>query len=150
VTAQIHRLAVITHAGQSLQDAAISGSLRAVTLGAQGIELDLQTLEFFNALGHMADMLVQQGIDLAAVLLRCIPELQQTAHFIERHIERAAMADELQPFHMLLAIHAVISLGPGGRRQQCLTLVIADGFRRAIGSCGKFADLQCVVRGVWL
>jgi len=150
VTAQIHRFAVITHAGQSLQDAAVPGSLRVVTLGAQGIQLHLQPLEFFNALGHMADMLVEQGIDRAAVLLRRIPKLQQTAHFIERHVERAAMADELQPFHMLLAIHAVISLGPGGRRQQCLALVIADGFRRAISACGKFADLQCVVRGVWL
>lgn len=87
MTAKVHRFAIITHAGQALQDAAVLGGLRIVALRPQRIELHLQALEFFDALGHVADMFIQQRIHRFAVLLGRITKLQQAAHLIQRHIE---------------------------------------------------------------
>src|SRR5450830_201247 len=144
VTTQIDRLAVVTHIGKPLQNAAILDRLRAVALRAQTLQLRLQFLQLTDALSDVADMLVQQGIDLATVVFRRIAELQQAAHFVERHIERTAVANELQALNVAVAIQAVVALRTRRLRQQSLTLVITDSFHRTIGACRQFAYLQVV------
>jgi hypothetical protein len=108
VAAQVGRLHVVGQAGQSLQDAAVARRLLHLALGAQLVQLFLQGLQLHDALGHVADVLVQQRVDFAAILLGCVAQAQQFAHFIKRHVQRTAVADELQPLHVPRAIKPVI------------------------------------------
>ena len=48
-------------------------------LQAQRLEVFSQRLQFADAVGHVADVLVQQGIDLATVLCRRFVEAEQGA-----------------------------------------------------------------------
>ena len=142
MAAQVGRLEVIGQAGQALQDAAVARRLRHFALGAQLVQLRLQRLQLRNAFGHMADVLVQQGIDAPAILFGGIAQAQQLPHLIQGHVQRTAVADELQAFDVALAIEPVVRLGTGGLGQERFLLVIADSFHRAICLGGQFADLE--------
>lgn len=51
------------------------------------------------------------------LFFRRILEVQQLPDFIERHIQRTAVPDELQPFHMPRSVQTVVGIGPMWRRQ---------------------------------
>ena len=49
--------------------------------------------------------------------------LEQHPHFLERHVETAAVADELQALQMRALVQPEIALGARWRRKQTFTLV---------------------------
>jgi hypothetical protein len=61
----------------SLEDAALQGLARADALLAQRLQLLVQLPQFGDACGDMADVLVEQSIDLGAIGLWRILESQQ-------------------------------------------------------------------------
>lgn len=120
---------------QLLQDAAGVRRFGPAALQTQRLQLLLERLQLRDARGHVADVVVQQLVDLTAIVLRRIAEFQQAADFVERHVQRTAAPDEAQALGMLVVVDAVVAVGAGGLGQQLLALVVADGFT------GVFATL---------
>ena len=108
----------------------------------QLLQLLLQRTQFLDAPGHMADVFVEQRIDVRTLRRRRILEAQQRAHLVERHVEAAAVADELQPLEVRRLVDAEIALRARRRRQQALALVVADGLDRRGRGRGEIADLH--------
>lgn len=93
---------------QSVQDAAVTGMLAGDTAGPELPELLLQAAQCLDALRNVTDMRVEQGVDLGAVLLRVILEMQQGPDLVECHVESATVPDELESFDMRLRIGPVV------------------------------------------
>jgi hypothetical protein len=132
---------------QLLQDAAGVRRLGPAALQAQRLQLFFKRLEFGDSRGHVADVVVQQLVDLAAIVLRRVAEFQQAADLAERHVQRAAAPDEAQALGMLVVVDAVVAVGARGRGQQLLALVIPDGFDRGVRGLGQFTDFHDAANG---
>ena len=72
---------------QAFQNAAISRWLAAGALQAQRTQFFFKCLEFLDALHDMAHMGIEQAIDLRTVFFRRVLEMQQGAHFAQRHVQ---------------------------------------------------------------
>ena len=94
----------------------------------QSPQFFFKRFQFFDPLDDMADMLVQQGIHLAAIFCRRILEVQQRPDFAQRHVQRAAVPDERQTLDMAAVIAAVIGFGTRSLGKQSFALVVPDGF----------------------
>ena len=117
-----------------IQDAAARSTMRRAALSPQRAKFAFERVQFADSLRHVSDVLVEQTVDLAAVGLGRVPEPQQHPHFIERHVEIAALADEGQPICMRLRVDAVVAFGPMWGGQQRFALVKADRlYRRSTG-----------------
>ncbi len=73
----------------------------ADALFAQHLQLLLQLAQLADASGDMADVLVEQRVDLAALGLRLVLEAQQHADLVQRQVQRPAMPHEGQPLDVL-------------------------------------------------
>lgn len=124
----------------ALEDAAILGGMRRRALGTQGTELLLEAPQFLNPMRDVPDVLVEQGIHFAAIVLRSVLEPQQHADFIERHVQVPALPDETQALHVRLCVDPVVAFGAPGRRNQFLALVEADGLDGSSTGLRQFAD----------
>jgi len=120
--------------------------LDACALPAQALELLLQLLQFVDARGNVPDVGGQQRVHVAAVRAGGVLEAQKYTDLVQRHVQRAAMADERQPLDVLGAVDAVIAVAAGCCREQPLTLVVADGFHLGPGQGGQCADFHAVPR----
>ena len=94
---------------------------------AQFAQLFLQRAQLANAVGHVADMLIEQRVHFGAVFTGRVFEMQQDANLVERHVESAAMADKAQALHVDRFIDAVVAFAARGFGQQALALVVANG-----------------------
>lgn len=74
----------------------------------------------------MADVLVEQGIDLGAILCWSVLETQQYADFIQVHVQRPAMANEGQSLRVRLVVDTVVASAAPGLWQQSLPFVVAN------------------------
>lgn len=118
------------------------GVLRDGAVLAQDRELLRQLLQIPDARGHLFDMGVEQAVDFLARCCRGVLAPQEHTDLAQRHVERAAVADEAEPFDMFGAVETVIATAARRRRQQALALVVADrvdGGLRA-GSVSLLAD----------
>jgi hypothetical protein len=79
---------------KSLQNPALRRRSPAAAFIPQRPQLTLQPLQFCNTLCHVTDMGIQKGIDLTTVLIRCGAKSEQDPDFVQRHIQRTAMANE--------------------------------------------------------
>lgn len=61
-----------------------------------------------------------------------VRQLQQFVDLIVAHVERAAIADEAQPFGMLRPVHPEVPRRALWRGQQAFLLVVADRLNRAL------------------
>ena len=111
-------------------------------LGAQILQLPLQRAQLADAAGDVADVLVQQGVDGAAVGVGLVAPGQQGADFAQRHVEPAPLADEGQAIDVAGVVVPVVVARARRRGQQTDALVIADGVGRRVGGVGQFADLH--------
>jgi hypothetical protein len=76
------------------------------------------------ALSNERDMRIQKRIDLGAAFCGCVAKLEQSSYLIQRHIERATVADEYQPFAIGFTVKSIIagtSLG-GGHESRALVV----------------------------
>jgi hypothetical protein len=78
-------------------------------------------------------VIVDERIDFATALARVAGIEEQPADFRERHIERAAMADEAQGVQVHLRIAAISRRFTLGRVEQAFSLVVANGLDVASG-----------------
>lgn len=108
----------------------------------QTFELRLQLPQFTDSLCDMTYVVIQQHIDFAAVLRRCVLKTQQNADLGKRHVQAAAMPDERQTLDMGVVVNSVIALCSGGLRQQTFALVVANGFDLCVGGAGQFPDFH--------
>jgi hypothetical protein len=97
-------------------------------------ELKLEQLQFRDAIGYEADVLVEQRVHLAAALLRRIATPEEAADLAERHVQRTTVPDERQPIEVSLSVEPEISPRPAGGGQQSLALVEPDRFDAALES----------------
>src|SRR3954466_2487418 len=95
---------------QLAQDAAVGYAVAARALRAQGCELRLQRLERHALGAHPFQVAPDQLVDVVARNLVIARQVDEPLDFSERHVERAAVADEIQPLYMLSAV------GPVARR----------------------------------
>ena len=105
-----------------------------------GLPIMLFTTSASADFNHMADVGVQQGVDVGAVAARRILKSQQCADLVQAHVQAAAVAHKLQPLGVGVRIMAVVGIGAGSCGQQALALVVADGFHRGGGGLGQIAD----------
>ena len=71
------RTAMASSTVQDIQDAARPDGVRPAAAGAQGFQVSLQRAQFADSLAHMPNVFVEQGIDLATALRRCVMQTQQ-------------------------------------------------------------------------
>lgn len=64
----------------------------------------------------MFDMLVEQSIDLPAVLVRRVLEPQEHPNLVERHVERTAVTNERQSINVDLLVDPIVGLRAHRRR----------------------------------
>lgn len=141
----IFHMLVARVVGQGAQNSTVGCGGRLVALATQRDQVTLELTQFLHAFFHRNNVLVEQVVDVGAVVGGGVAVLQQAADFVERHVERAAMANEAQSFDVLVAINAVIPGAAGGCRKQPLAFVVADCFYRGLGTLRQFADAQCHV-----
>src|SRR5262245_54644570 len=128
--------------GQAGEDAALVDWASLPASLAKLLELLFQQPQFLDAPGDVTDVLVEQGIDVPAVVRRGILEAQQDSHFVERHVQASAVADELEPLLMAGLVDPKVPLGARRFGKQALALVVADGFDGGCGRRGQLADLH--------
>ena len=128
--------------GQFGQDAAVGGVAGAGALLAQRLELFFQLAQFADAGGNMGDVGVEQRVDVGAGRPGCVLDAQQRPDFVQRHVQRAAVAHKGQPFGVVGAVEAVVAVAARRGGQQALALVVADGVDRGLGRAGQFADFH--------
>ena len=99
---------------------------RAAAL-AQVLQLPLQRAQLADALRDMADVRVQQRVDVAALRAGGVLHAQQRAYLVQRHVQPAVMADELQP----LQLRRVVDLSADAKPPSQLGLPFRPKHRRA-------------------
>ena len=124
------------------QNAAVARFVAAMTLRLKMQQLLFERLQLVNAGVHARKMRFNELVRVLACHARVVREFAETLCIGERHIERAAMADEAKGFQMVLAIGAIASVGPRRGRQQACALVIADGFDIGTRRAGQFSDFH--------
>jgi hypothetical protein len=85
---------------------------------------------------------VLRGREAHAAGRQGIAKFQQTADLVERHVQRAAPADETQALGVLVVVDAVVAVGARGLGQELLALVVPDGFDRRVRDLGQFSDFH--------
>ena len=125
---------------QLVQDAAGTARMRGIALRAQQAELALELLEADHAFMHACDLLVDQTVDVGAIVSRPLGEVEQPLHIGQRHAEIAAMADECKPLTMRVAVLPVAIALPWRLGQQTGFLVVTYGLDRHAGGAGQFPD----------
>ena len=116
--------------------------MRRRALLAQASQFTFQRSQFPEALRDMADVLVEQMVDLAAIGLRRILEAQQHAYLVQGHVQAAALADEAEALGMGCRVDAVVAFGSRRRRQEALAFVEPDRLDGCSARSRQFADLH--------
>ena len=124
------------------QDAAIARFVSALALCLQMQQLLLERLQLMDAGMDTGQMCLDQVVGVFAGHVRIVGEFAQTLRVGERHVERAAVANEAQRFQMVFAVGAVARVGPRRGRQEAGTLVIADRFDIGTRRPGQFSDFH--------
>lgn len=123
-----------------MENPAILRGARVGALVADCPELRLQRAENPDARSHVADVLVQQRVDLRAFELRRFAQFEQPADFVMRHVQGATMQHELQMLALRLVVQAVVTFTACWRWQQALAFVVTNGFDRHGQSLCEVAD----------
>ena len=98
---------------QTLKNRAMLVGIAAATLLAQGYQLLLQCNQAIYPRLDVMDVLVDQIVNVLTLVLRAVAKGQQTADFVQGHVQDAAVADERQAFDMGLGIETVIAITAG-------------------------------------
>jgi len=124
------------------QDAAIRYPVPAYALRVQARELLLQRIERRALCAHALQMRVDEGVHFIARDGLVARQREQAFDVDERHVERAAVPDEVQPLERLGTVGAVTrSRAARGLDQPCL-LVVADGLHVYARPAGQFTDFH--------
>lgn len=127
---------------QILEDAAIRRSPLRITLRTQGLQLRLQLCELALLFPHLHKMPVENAVDVITVCLWFFRQQQNARHFLQTHVQLAAMTNETYALHGMVGI-AAITIGRTYRLgQQTDFFVIAQGLRIHPGEAGNFTNLH--------
>lgn len=121
-----------------VQNAAVFRSLGSLASTAKLFQLFSQALQNGDPFRDVNDVLVDDGVHRAAVLVGGIACIEQRAYFIERHVERSRVPDEEQPLDILARVLAVVALRSARFAEQTRPLVVANGFRLTAGRQRRF------------
>lgn len=94
----------------------------------------LQSLKLADAISHLVNVLIGQQVDVAAVVCGRILVFKQGTNLVQRHVQAAAVADELPVVARGSRCRRGSWLRCARRRQQPFARVVADG--RDLGSGG--------------
>lgn len=108
--------------------------------GDDALELMLQPSEPGDFFPHGGKMLGRDAVRLAAGAFRMFAQCQKVPDRLNRKSEVARVADEGEPFELVLFIAPLIALRALRRREQTHLLVIADGRDFYARPTGKVAD----------
>lgn len=110
---------------QFFEDAAVCAFVvTAATTGLEQQQLLLQRAHALEPSSHLVDLLLHQPVHVRVRLARCVQRAQQPADVGQRHLQRAAVADEGQPIQVSARVVAVTVVLPGWLRQQALFFVV--------------------------
>lgn len=101
---------------QTFQDAAAAGCA-ARTFFEQPFQVSLEVGERGDLLIDACNMAFDHGVDPATIRSGIVLEGKKFADFRELHAVVAAVANEVQPFDILLTIHTVVTLRAFGFSQ---------------------------------
>ena len=65
----------------------------------------------------MLDVLLKQSIYLAAIFVGGIPKSEEVSNLLQRHVQHAAVPNELKAFDVNVCIEPVVSFGTRGLKQ---------------------------------
>lgn len=83
---------------------------------------------------------LQQRVDLPTVLHRVVSQTQQCANLAQRHVQRTAMADELQTLDVSITVQPEVATATCRLWQKPFLLVVADGHDLAPRALGEVAN----------
>lgn len=124
-------LPMIVRAGcvfKSLEHGALLSASGRCALSPELAEFPLQGPEVADARSDVPDVFVQHAVHGRAVVRPRIPELQQDADFIQRHVKTTAMPDEGQSLEVIRSIASVV----------CRPCVAARAANPRVRSTGSF------------
>lgn len=132
---------------QPVQDAAIFCQLGIPALKPHGLQRLFHGLQLPDAFGDMVNVLVQQSVYIATLGTGSIFEAKQGANLIQRHVKRAAVANERQSFDAGLVIGPVVGLRPSRLGQEAFALVKPDRLSLRLSSFSQFANFHVASPG---
>src|SRR4051794_41173231 len=118
------RLAV-SRVDQLAQDAAVSYPVAACALRAERCQLRLQRLKRHALGAYPFEMAPDQLVDVVARDLLVARKIDQPLDLSERHIERAAVPDEIEPLDVRRSIRPVSRRRARRGVEQPFALVVA-------------------------
>lgn len=88
----------------------------------------------------MVDMLVKKVINGHAALVGRIANGQQIANFVQGHVERPVIPNELKSLQMQGAVQTVVVARSGWHWEQALSFVEPDCFNLSVSLLGELAN----------
>lgn len=109
----------------------------ALTAGGQPLQLRFQGPELTKSPSYLGQLRCDFGIHLGAGGAGLIGEPQQVPDVVQTESQATAAPYEQQTVAVPIIVDPVPARRPRGRRQQSLTLVVADGDGFGVGSLGQ-------------
>jgi hypothetical protein len=127
--------------GQRVDDAAV-GHLPAATLSDHVLQLGSKPfqppkLRLDRRQVHRRDL-----IDLAAIAVRLVGQIEQRANILKLKAEAPRMSDKRKPINVRRTVVAVVAARSRRLRQQADPFVVSDSLSIRAASAGKFTDLH--------
>ena len=123
-----------------LQHAAVGNAMAGPALRVQTRDLRLQFSQRRQLGAHAPEMRMDHRIDLRAIRHGVARERDHSPNVGERHVERPAMPDELQPLEVRGTECPVSGRSAGRRVDEAFLLVEADGLHVDASVPGEFSD----------
>lgn len=130
------------HVAQTAHDAAAPRRAAAGAFSPQFLQIFLEPDKRLYLLVHSRDTRANELGDPGAVPPGFVAVIEELSDLLQGNLVLPAMADELQPLHILLAIHAIVLLRAPGGSQKPFLLVVADSGHLTSGASGQFSNLH--------
>ena len=88
---------------------------RAQTL--ERLQFALEFFEFSNSVFDVSNVRVNRFVHDGKVASGLILQIDESAHFLEAHVQKTAVPNEMQPRQMLVRVIAVVVFQPKRRGQ---------------------------------
>ena len=115
---------------------------RAQTL--ERLQFALEFFEFSNSVFDVSNVRLNCFVHDGKVASGLILQIDESAHFLEAHVQKTAVPNEMQPRQMLVRVIAVVVVQAQRRGQLSVRFVIADGFHGHTRALSQFSDAHAL------
>ena len=94
-------------------------------------------------LGNVADVGIEQRVDVLATFRWGVPETQEHSDFVLRHVKGATSPNEGEAFEVHGIVDPVVAFRSCSTREQPFALVVTNGVHRRTCLLGELTDFHC-------